>query len=202
MLNRLEHSRLEQAGVQKSGRWGRSPGRQQSAGLQARGARGPPTTAPGSRPQGAGAVHSRTPSRCCQWARAGATHQNPRAATDSDAQQPGSAPREHTPGIPWEVSEAQWLCVNLFWGWGGDAGGLKSKGMMQGHKVQLIWGSGSVFIFVFLSSQFLPNNLKIEKKKIPVYESRELGNKPQGKIKYFCMSSLSCDCTYQAPTLT
>lgn len=74
--------------------------------------------------------------------------------------------------------------------------------MMQGHKVQLIWGPGSVFIFIFLSSQFLPNNLKIEEKKILVYESRELGNKPWGKIKYFCMSSLSRDCTYQAPTLT
>lgn len=35
-----------------------------------------------------------------------------------------------------------------------------------------------------------------------VYESRDLGDKPQGKIKDFCRSSLSRDSTYHAPTGT
>lgn len=68
---------------------------------------------------------------------------------------------------------------------------------MWGHVVQLTLKPGSIYLHIF-SAQFLRNIFKIgKKKKIVMHESRELGEKPQRKIKYFCMSGA---CHVMAPT--
>lgn len=68
---------------------------------------------------------------------------------------------------------------------------------MWGHVVQLTLKPGSIFIFIFLVPDFYEIFLKQGEKKIVMHESRELGEKPQRKIKYFCMSGA---CHVMAPT--